>query len=211
MIRGTQGIDNQIATGVSFVQKIPELKQKCISPEQKDLGQLCFSIESPHILKRGISVSENAFVLGAIKEKGLTDEEFDCLWEYLGYCPVSRHFKYFAGLEIKGHVIYGMDYGRMIKRDNSSIFFDHHGEVQFGKVRFFVILDFERKEDTTLALTECFRCPRYSPEINILSVKVTNEIKFVNIKYIKEGCMYLSVDNTSRKYVCRFPNKLESD
>ena len=58
MIRGTQ----QILTGVSFVQKLPELNQTCIIK-----GSFCEtlynSMELPYILKRGEKISASVYIL----------------------------------------------------------------------------------------------------------------------------------------------------
>ncbi|KAH3704953.1 hypothetical protein DPMN_080015 [Dreissena polymorpha] len=65
MIRGTQNIDIQIVTGVSFVQKLPELKDKCIE-KGSDCEKLYYSIEKPTILKRSLTVEKGFYVLGGI-------------------------------------------------------------------------------------------------------------------------------------------------
>lgn len=36
MIRATQNIDNQITTGISFIQKLPELRQNCLPKGSKE-------------------------------------------------------------------------------------------------------------------------------------------------------------------------------
>lgn len=37
MIRATQNIDNQITTGISFIQKLPELRQNCLPKGSKEV------------------------------------------------------------------------------------------------------------------------------------------------------------------------------
>lgn len=68
MIRGTQNIDNQIVTGVSFIQKLPELKEKCILKDSK-FEEIYNAIESVTLLKRTQKIEEGIYVLGAVKEK----------------------------------------------------------------------------------------------------------------------------------------------
>ena len=43
--------------------------------------------------------------------------------------------------------------------------------------------------------------------------KNPDELCFIPIEKIKEGCMFLEVknDNANTCYVCHFPNKLEGD
>lgn len=52
IIRGTQNIENQIITGISFLQKLPELKLSSI-PKGSYLETLCNSIEYPNVLIGG--------------------------------------------------------------------------------------------------------------------------------------------------------------
>lgn len=62
MIRGTQNIDNQIVTGVSFVQKLPELKEKCILKDSKS-EESYNAIESVTLLKRKFKKIRMEFML----------------------------------------------------------------------------------------------------------------------------------------------------
>ena len=114
MIRGTQNIDNQIVTGVSFVQKLPELKVKCIV-KGSPCDQLYNSIESVSILKRTCKLEDGVYILGGVSEKILSQEERHGLSQYLGYYPVQEKFRSFGRIELHGSVIYGSWYSRMVK------------------------------------------------------------------------------------------------
>jgi hypothetical protein len=65
MIRGSQNIDNQIVTRVSFVQKLPELKSECIE-NGSECEKIYNSIDSTTILKRSITVEKGFYILGGI-------------------------------------------------------------------------------------------------------------------------------------------------
>ena len=67
MIRGTQRINNQITIGISFIQKLPELRQKCISSGTKE--ELYELISSPYFLKRNTKIGDNINMFGSIKHQ----------------------------------------------------------------------------------------------------------------------------------------------
>lgn len=94
MIRGTQCIDSQITTGISFVQKLPELKQKCIAKGSAE-SDIYYSIENPYLLKRQSKISDGVFILGSIKETKLNIQEFTALKNYLGEMPGNDTFPSF--------------------------------------------------------------------------------------------------------------------
>ena len=52
LIWGTHNIDSQLITGVSFVQKMPEIREKCIVKGSAE-DKLYNGIDMPHLLKRG--------------------------------------------------------------------------------------------------------------------------------------------------------------
>ncbi|CAG2218049.1 unnamed protein product [Mytilus edulis] len=211
MIRGTQNIDNQIITGVSFVQKIPELKLKFIV-EGTELDKLYKSIESPNILKRGEMITQGIYILGSIKMRTLTKHALDALCKYLDFAPPNDYFATFRRIEMNDNLVYGMEYARMTKRDNSAIMFKHNGKVCFGRVCFFIRLDcIEQRANTVVAYTECLKCVNYSDHSGILSVKKTEITQCVPIVNIIESCMYVSPEGSKTSYICRFPNRLESD
>ena len=209
MIKGTQNIDSQILTGVSFVQKLPELKQNCI-----EKGSFCEtlynSMELPYILKRGLQLSTSVFILGGVKEKTLTAEESVALCDFFGYELVQMKFKSFNRLELREHLIYGKSYARMLKRDNSVIEYGLNDTHNFGQVRFFIILN-ENNNQYNLALVEKLRCLNYTPKTNILRVCMTNMIEVVPIELIQSSCMLVSYGAARSTYICRFPNRMEAD
>ena len=213
MIRGTQNIDNQIITGVSFLQKLPELKQKTIS-KGSELEKLYNSIEQPCSLSRGLEITEGIFVLGAIKLKILSESEQAALCRYFGFDPVLREYvQTFKRLEYYQHLIYSLSYSRMTKRDNATVCYQMENE-KFGRVRSFVLLNVsDILSNNVFALVEELSCLQFS-NASILAVKETNNICVVPLLDIKETCMFVSFNNSDKSktnYVCRFPNNLESD
>ena len=189
MIRGTQNIDNQTITGVSFLQKLPELKQKTIS-KGSQLEKLYNSIEQPCSLSKGLEITEDIFVLGAIKMKELSDTEHAALCRYFGYDPVLREsVRTFKRLEYYQHLIYGTS--RMTKRDNATVCYQseqQRGNQKFGRVKSFVLLDVgDSMSANVFALVEELCCLQFS-DASILAVKETKSISVVPLLHIIETC-----------------------
>lgn len=214
MIQGTQNIDSQIVTGVSFVQKIPELKQRFLenTVEGSKLEKLLNAIEYPNLLIRGEMIERGVYILGGVKLRDLLEDEYTKLCDFLGYAPVNEKFRTFKRIDFFNYIIYGLHYKRMTKRDNSTVMYMDGNDVCFGRVRFFLLVTVHDKT-TVLALTEKLESLHYSENLHVLKVQKTDEFHYIPIKTIKEGCMFLEVQSNHdiTCYVCRFPNKLESD
>ena len=210
MIRGTQSIDNQITTGISFIQKLPELRQKCISRGTKE-EELYELINSPYFLKRNTKIGDDIYTLGSIKDKVLSDQEFSAVVSYLGEAPLQDTFPCFKRIEINKMIIYGLDYKRMTKRDNSAISFMDENSCQFGRIRYFIRLT-RNNADEYAAMLELLLCNNYHPKLGILCVKITGSLKVVPVRNIKSSCLFSCMDFAKKVgYVCFFPNRLESD
>lgn len=214
MIQGTQNIDSQIVTGVSFVQKIPELKQRFLenTVEGSKLEKLLNAIEYPNLLIRGEMIERGVYILGGVKLRDLLEDEYTKFCDFLGYAPVNEKFRTFKRIDFFNYIIYGLHYKRMTKRDNSTVMYMDGNDVCFGRVRFFLLVTVHDKT-TVLALTEKLESLHYSENLHVLKVQKTDEFHYIPIKTIKEGCMFLEVQSNHdiTCYVCRFPNKLESD
>ncbi|XP_061191434.1 uncharacterized protein LOC133199606 isoform X2 [Saccostrea echinata] len=212
MIQGTQHIDSQIVTGVSFLQKLPELKQKYVknTVEGSKLEKLFNSIESPSVLIRCEMIEKGVYVLGGVKSRDLTRDEYRKLCDYLGHAPIIDKFSTFKRIDFFNHIIYGLEYARMMKRDNSTVMYFCGDAMYFGRVRFFLLIN---DKSTVIALIETLNCLNFSEHCNILRVQKTGQTKFIAMKNVKEGCMFLEVQSNIENicYVCRYPNRIESD
>ena len=211
-IRGTQNIDSQIVTGISFVQKLPELKDKCIVYGSFE-ESICAAIENPNVLKRRDQLSENVYILGAVTNKKLGEIDFDALVAFQHAVPYSVSFPSFNRLEFQEQLIYGAEYSRMIKRDNSAIVFrNNENKIEFGRVRFFCQIS-NGDECQVVAFVNELNCSTYSENSSILRVtKVLNKVKVVPLYNIESSCMFTDLSDKGGKcFVCLYPNRLESD
>lgn len=118
------------------MQKLPELKEKYIFKDTFE-DTLCRSIENPNVIKRGQQIGKQLYILGAVKRKQLDDVYFNALTNYLEIVPFTATLSLYNRLELKQQLIYGIDYSRMIKRDNSTVFFDTGTLKGFCRVHFF--------------------------------------------------------------------------
>lgn len=164
MIRGTQNIDNQIVTGVSFIQKLPELKEKCILKDSKS-EEIYNAIESVTFLKKTQKIQEGIYALGAVKEKLRSPKEQNALEKFIGSTPFQVSFKSFNRIEFKSYIIYGQNYSRMTKRDNSTVEYKSERNNRFGQVQFLIFY-----ENETLAFVKTLECHSYEENANILIV-----------------------------------------
>jgi hypothetical protein len=137
MIRGSQSIDTQIITAISFIEKLPELKQKCVE-ENLEVDKLCKAIQQPSLLKSGQKLGKGKYILGAPCNRVLNNVETAALKDYLKYDPVCDTLRSFNRVEYGSYIIYGTEYSRMIKRNNSAICYNGKNDISFGEVMFFL-------------------------------------------------------------------------
>ncbi|XP_062566984.1 uncharacterized protein LOC134229281 isoform X2 [Saccostrea cucullata] len=211
MIRGSQSIDTQIITAISFIQKLPELKQKCVA-ENSEVDKLCKAIQEPSLLKRGQKLGKGIYILGAPCNRVLKNVETAALQDYLKHDPACDTYRSFNRVEYGSYIIYGTEYSRMIKRNNSAICYNGKNDISFGEVMFFILF-----EDNTAGMTKPLvfikklLCRNYNVNSNILAVTGTNDVEVVNINDILSSCMLVSFPGGQTLFICKFPNRLESD
>lgn len=181
---------------------MPELKQNCLA---KGSESLCHSIENPHPIQRGEIIGETAYVLGGIKQRQLSEDEYDALCRFTGNAYVMDILPSFMRLEKDNCLIYEIEYARMTKRDNSTIIFTGSNNVNFGRVRCFLKL----VENILIAIVEKLNCASYNDTSNFLSVKQSHIVTVVPVNKIKTLCMLINVKDQNRMFVYKFPNRLE--
>ena len=98
MIRESQNIDNQIITDVSFVQKLPERKNKCIE-KGSECEKIYDLIENTTAMKRTFTVEKGFYIFGAISETALSNDECETIQIFLGEC--NQQGKYLSFKRIK--------------------------------------------------------------------------------------------------------------
>ena len=208
MIRGTQNIDQQIVTGISFIQKLPELKLSCVEKGSK-MDFLCDMIERPNILKRGKQLGEGIYILGGLKTRLLKDDEFQALGVFLSVPQMFNTIQTFNRIELHGNIIYGTEYARMLKRDNSTVRFKSGANKEYGRVRFFLLLN-ESDGESAVAAVECFDHITSDLQVShIFPVKPTGTLKLVSIEHIECLCMMVDFQEEN-VFICEFPNQIPS-
>ena len=213
-INGTQSIDRQILSAVSFTQTLPEIRAKYIL-HHSEVDTLYCDLLSGYTPKRTCELAPGVFALGAPYKRDLTDEEFVAVAEVLNCAPNTVLVNSFVRLEINGSYIYSLDFKRLTRRNCSTIkYFDGQG-CNFVQVKSFIqIADFL---GNVLHVALCYplRCESYdtcSTLINVVSNPDRTRLIAVNIRNISSNCIFICFKDTpSRAYVCEFPNKLETD
>lgn len=211
MIKGTQNIDSQIVTGVSFVQKLPELKSKCMM-KGSECQTIYDSIEVPTLLKRNVMIERGCYILGSISDRQLEDCECAALQALHGSDYMQEQFPSFSRVELNDNLIYGTSYTRMIKRDNSVVeYYNKAMKKGFGKVRYFISINDQMILDNIFAFIEPLECKHYDDQSNILAVTETKLVEAISIKNIVANCILVCFPREKGMYVCKFPNRLECD
>ena len=83
---------------------------------------------------------------------------------------------------------------------------ENHVNNRFGWVQFFIFY-----ENKTLAFVQQLECQQFNAKACILSVSSKDEMEVIRIDNIVSNCMFVSHDSDRKGFVCRFPNRLESD
>ena len=103
-IHGSQSIDSQIVTAVSFTQKIPELIENFVFNESDGVENLKDQLSSRYLPKIQEKVSENVYRLGQFSHRNLSKEELVGIKEFMGFPPLSSQCSSFTKIIFKKKV-----------------------------------------------------------------------------------------------------------
>lgn len=119
-INGTQSIDRQILSAVSFTQKLPEISTRYIL-HHLEADNLYRGLLSGYTPKRSCELAPGIFALGAPHKRELNEEEFLAVAELFQCAPHTVNVTSFVRLEINGFYIYGLAYRGIVPRSNTSM------------------------------------------------------------------------------------------
>ena len=210
-IHGTQQIDSQITTAISYVQKIPELITECIEPGSI-YENLVHRLTSTYTPKLKEELIKGVFRLGALSFRSMNKEELLAINDCLGYAPISDKGKFFSRIVINSAIyVYGKDYKRMHKRDNSIVkLIPNRRGLIFAEVQRFVCCN----SKNILCLANAL-VPRneYNEKCHITSVKKEAILIAFPIEMVMTNCVCVNyeVDKSKVAYVCEFPNRIQAD
>ena len=212
-INGTQSIDRQILSAVSFTQKLPEIRTKYIQ-HHSEVDILYRDLLSGYIPKRTCELAPGVFALGAPFKRQLNDQEFVALAEVLNCAPNTVHVTSFVRLEVNGCYIYGLDYKRLTRRNCSTVKYCDGQRYNFAQVKCFIQTADLSRNILYHALCYPLHCESYdsSTLMNVVQNPDRTRLIAVNIDNILSNCIFISFKDTpSQAYVCEFPNKFETD
>lgn len=131
------------------------------------------------------------YILGGIKLRNISYLEFSKRCAFLEYVPQLEQFYTFERLDFNNHIIYGLEYARMMKRDNSTMMYMHENILCYGLVRFFLLVTYS----FGIFFVEKLKCNSYNNKCQILKVEETSETEFVAMRYSinHPGCVFLQV------------------
>ena len=109
LIHGTQFINSQILTAVSFAQELPELKEQCITPGSVEEKLYC-NLLNPNKPKRKSEILPHAYLLGSLYWTSLNEMEFKALEMLISHTPTIAEVNAFNRIELNNSLIYGLNY-----------------------------------------------------------------------------------------------------
>ena len=215
MIQGARHVDSQVVSAISMVQKLPLLAREFILPGTPE-SELFNTMKSKHYFHKKVEITRDIFVMGAIQSKVMStiDSDYNTLaseLEVIDKSPIC--FRKFNRIYYKGMCIYGTDYKRMIKRDNSIIKFKSETGHSFARVKYFLQYSITETQlsspdNRNLAVVELL-INKTDESSLIVAVNDSKKIKAIDICDIESQCMFAECHNGS--FVMQFPNTVESE
>ncbi|XP_068737234.1 uncharacterized protein [Montipora capricornis] len=221
LIHGTQFIDSQILSAVSITQKIPELRDKCIT-SGTDLEAVYFTLSHPRKPAKMLEISKNVYALGAFYNRTLGAEEYAAFQRYLGLAPSTVDVRAFNRLQIglSGCYVYGLDYKRMLKRNCAAVkYLSQHPNgaangVQFALVQYFFQVSTNEGDVLNLVMAKTLKLQRDYDDTTHIHVVESHHQELITfpLRDVCCNCIFICfTDNPERGYICEFPNRVEVD
>ena len=142
LFHGTQFIDNQILSAVALIQKLPELKEKCINTGT-EIDLLYRDLTRASKSKFRTEILPNIYIVSATYQVYLSFTDMSALKKFLGSsCPTDRLWA-FNRLEITdtSSVVCGLAYKRMRKRNCAVVKYCADKAWAFAMVKYFIKYD----------------------------------------------------------------------
>ena len=217
LIHGTQFIESQILSAVSITQKIPELREKCITAGA-DLESVYLSLTHPRKPSKMLEISKDVYALGAIYNRTLNAKEYAVFQRYLGFAPPGVVVRAFNRLQMLPFAcyIYGLEYKRMLKRNCSAVkYITQDLNVRFAEVQYFFQFSTITGNVLNLAMAKTFKLQQgydKSTHIHVVDLSVDQELITFPLRDICCNCIFISfTDVPDRGYLCEIPNRVEGD
>ena len=210
-IHGSQSIDSQIITAVSFTQKIPELIEN-FANDSGDVRNLKDQLSSSYLPKIQEKIFKNVYRLGQFSHRHLTKEELVAITECLGFPPLSTQCSSFTRIIFKKKVlIYGMDYRRMLKRNNAVVKITTNNQsFIFAQIKRFLRMLVNDKVCYFSIGNELKPILGYSGDSHITKVhRDDNKLIAFYLTEIESNCVFVEVNDIGDLYVCEFPNTVD--
>lgn len=216
LIHGARHVDSQVVSAISMMQKLPELQKTCIQVGTRE-EQLCKEMLSKDAFSKGLEVESGIFILGGIQLREILPGEFSAISQRIRCAVQTGLVKTFNRIFLRGSLVYGVTYRRMVQRDNATVKYQSDGSVSFGRVQYFIQYVEEAITSVVHNLAVIKPLNLLSGELNSHILPVHSEsdtITVIPITAIQCLCLfvdYIDETNKHKKYVCQYPNRVESD
>ena len=194
-IHGTQNIDTQITTGISFIQKIPELINDCIEPGTV-FEKLVNSLRSGYSPKHKEELFNEVHRLGAKCRRLMSNEEFVAVCDSLQFTPPSIVAIFFKRIALKNMYIYGTDYKRMLSRTNAVVkLYPNQRQIIFAEICRFVHFKTDDQDHFLCLGHALIPCKEYNGSCHITQVEKKGHISCLSNRTHSEKHCVRSVEN----------------
>ncbi|CAC5380275.1 unnamed protein product [Mytilus coruscus] len=170
-IHGTTGVETQVINAITMMQAIPTLQELYV--EDSEDSVLKNSILRPNYMYQNVCIEEGIYQLGQTFKKTLNGEEYCAVSKFLPFLDVSVVGYNKVFLVKLSCPVYGSEYGRLLKRNQSIVKFkDLSGVEKYGSVKTFI-------QHVQVVNTEVNSCTSHNLALIIL-LNVSQAIHFNN-------------------------------
>ncbi|XP_020905918.1 uncharacterized protein LOC110244095 [Exaiptasia diaphana] len=229
LFNGTKNIDGQIITGVSIIQKLPEIARKTTTcPEVRAFYEHLTSKRN-NIRSVRESIAPGANIVGSLERiwgnsKLLTEEQLAALPRNYGKMWA------FKRCLLNGVMLHSKSYKRVTARNDYTVEFEYRNQLCYGLIQIYVKVEdkchralcHEQRCDCELptyyyAIVDLLekdneQLPKYKEMTlvnHIVKVKETNRVLAIPVLNI--GNKFIKVNVSSGSYISFLPNPYEKD
>jgi hypothetical protein len=208
-IHGTQGVDTQIANIVCMLKVPPILydlflrdygnEEEVVSLYKELTDSVTGRYKYLSEIEGGVRPIGNAFI------KRLTESDRQCALKFGVHNELVKCF-YRINMYKKGFYVYGQEYERLKKRQQSVISYTSGNAIKFGNVIFFIQAE---ELNRVVNLAKIRLLPKVQSVGCVWQVDISDNVDFIPIQSILNVNNFVVV--CDQNYVCPSPNRYDRD
>lgn len=213
-IHGTQSIATQIVEAIFFTHQIPLLlDSEADYMKEGTCDALIKRLSSNFSFPKTTGVICTRIKrLGTVKVKLLEGDEMEALENFFGFALTSVHCKVYNRILLNNkHLVYGKDYQRAVRRNNSVVAFNSNETHLFMEIERFIEINtsnvcynFAVGKTLNPLYQSTTRC-----HITTVDMKNRNFVA-VPVSSVISSCIHINFSDNGLGYVCELPNELDN-